>query len=677
MAKPTTSTTSTKNYASIVIGTSGNDLLSGGAGNDLLTGRSGSDTFVISKGSGSDTISDFAGGAGGDILRIENYGFTSFAALKAAAKQVGSDVVINLSDGESLTLSNTKLSSLTAQNVLLVNEAANQAPVASPIALAAGTEDIVYTISATTLLAGVTDVDSSSLSITSVSVASGGGSIVNNGNGTWTYTPAANYYGQVSFNYTASDGSLTATSTASLMLVAVNDAPVAKPVALAAGTEDVSYAISAATLLAGVTDVDSSSLSITSVSVASGGGSIVNNGNGTWTYTPAANYYGQVSFNYTASDGSLTATSTASLMLVAVNDAPVAKPVALAAGTEDVSYAISAATLLAGVTDVDSSSLSITSVSVASGGGSIVNNGNGTWTYTPAANYYGQVSFNYTASDGSLTATSTASLMLVAVNDAPVAKPVALAAGTEDVSYAISAATLLAGVTDVDSSSLSITSVSVASGGGSIVNNGNGTWTYTPAANYYGQVSFNYTASDGSLTATSTASLMLAAVNDAPVAKPVTLAAGTEDVSYTISAATLLAGVTDVDSSSLSITSVSVASGGGSIVNNGNGTWTYTPAANYYGQVSFNYTASDGSLTATSTASLMLVAVNDAPVAKPVALAAGTEDVSYAISAATLLAGVTDVDSSSLSITSVSVASGGGSIVNNGNGTWTYTPAAD
>ena len=103
-------------------------------------------------------------------------------------------------------------------------------------------------------------------------------------------------------------------------------------------------------------------------------------------------------------------------------------------------------------------------------------------------------------------------------------------------------------------------------------------------------------------------------IDDAPVATPVTLAAGNEDTAYTITAATLLAGVTDVDGPALSITSVSVASGGGSIVNNGNGTWTYTPAANFNGPVSFNYTASDGSLSASSTASLTLAAVNDAPV---------------------------------------------------------------
>src|SRR6185312_8219458 len=94
--------------------------------------------------------------------------------------------------------------------------------------------------------------------------------------------------------------------------------------------------------------------------------------------------------------------------------------------------------------------------------------------------------------------------------------------------------------------------------------------------------------------------------NDAPIAAPVSLVSGTGNTPYTITAAMLLAGVADVDGPSASITSVSVASGGGGIVNNGGGTWTYTPAANYTGPVSFNYVATDGSLSANSTANLTL-----------------------------------------------------------------------
>ena len=140
-----------------------------------------------------------------------------------------------------------------------------------------------------------------------------------------------------------------------------------------------------------------------------------------------------------------------------------------------------------------------------------------------------------------------------------------------------------------------------------MVDNHDGTFTYTPAANFNGPVSFNYTASDGSLTSSSTASLILAAVNDAPVATPVTLVAGAENTAYVINASALLAGVTDVDGPfPLTITALSVASGGGAILDNHDGTFTYTPATNYSGPVSFNYTASDGSLTSSSIASVNL-----------------------------------------------------------------------
>ena len=101
-------------YSSIFTGTSGADTLFGGAGDDLLTGGAGSDLFVVSKGYGSDTISDFTAGAGGDVLRVQNYGFATFASFLAAAQQVGVDIVINLAAGETLTLQNVTLASLVA-----------------------------------------------------------------------------------------------------------------------------------------------------------------------------------------------------------------------------------------------------------------------------------------------------------------------------------------------------------------------------------------------------------------------------------------------------------------------------------------------------------------------------------------------------------------------------------
>ncbi|MDQ8728500.1 family 16 glycosylhydrolase [Bradyrhizobium sp. LHD-71] len=102
-------------------GTPDSDILFGGPGDDLLTGLAGSDIFAISKGFGSDTISDFAAGDGGDVLRLQNYGFRTFASFQAAAKQVGSDTVVTLSATETLTLQNVTLASLVPANVALDN----------------------------------------------------------------------------------------------------------------------------------------------------------------------------------------------------------------------------------------------------------------------------------------------------------------------------------------------------------------------------------------------------------------------------------------------------------------------------------------------------------------------------------------------------------------------------
>ncbi|TXN06066.1 tandem-95 repeat protein, partial [Methylobacterium sp. WL122] len=109
-------------------------------------------------------------------------------------------------------------------------------------------------------------------------------------------------------------------------------------------------------------------------------------------------------------------------------------------------------------------------------------------------------------------------------------------------------------------------------------------------------------------------SFTLAAVNDAPAltGTPATLAGGSEDTAYTVSAASLLAGYSDVEGSTLSV--VTLTSDHGSVVDNGDGTYTITPTANYNGTVALSYGVSDGTATTAATQSFTLAAVNDAPV---------------------------------------------------------------
>ena len=89
-----------------------------------------------------------------------------------------------------------------------------------------------------------------------------------------------------------------------------------------------------------------------------------------------------------------------------------------------------------------------------------------------------------------------------------------------------------------------------------------------------------------------------------------TLAHGTEDTGYVISAADLLAGYSDADNNVLTVTGLSVNHG--TVHDNHNGTFTLTPVANYYGALALSYTVDDGhGGTAAATQSLVLDQVVD------------------------------------------------------------------
>ena len=102
----------------VVTGTMGNDTITNTAPNEVLFGNGGIDTFVFSGSIGKDTIADFQ--ASSDVLQLSHNVFASFADVLAHAAQVGSDVTISLDASNSVTLHNTALAQLTANNFHLV-----------------------------------------------------------------------------------------------------------------------------------------------------------------------------------------------------------------------------------------------------------------------------------------------------------------------------------------------------------------------------------------------------------------------------------------------------------------------------------------------------------------------------------------------------------------------------
>jgi serralysin len=96
----------------ILSGKGGNDILDGGTGNDKLTGGEGSDTFVFAKNSGKDVITDFD--VKKDVIEISKgiNGIKKAADVLDHAKQVGKNVVIDLGDGNKITLKDVEISDL-------------------------------------------------------------------------------------------------------------------------------------------------------------------------------------------------------------------------------------------------------------------------------------------------------------------------------------------------------------------------------------------------------------------------------------------------------------------------------------------------------------------------------------------------------------------------------------
>ncbi|MEO5715656.1 MAG: Ig-like domain-containing protein, partial [Luteolibacter sp.] len=520
--------------------------------------------------------------------------------------------------------------------VALTVNSVNDAPVGVADSYSTNEDTPLVVPAATGLLANDTDVESDPLTAV-VNVAPAHGSVTLNTNGSFTYTPVADFNGSDSFIYHSNDGAAnSAITTVSITVNPINDAPVAVAQPVNA-TEDVPKSIT----LVG-TDVDGNSLTY-SVGTPSHGGLTGTAPN--LTYTPVANYSGTDSFTFTVNDGTVaSAPATVSITVAAVNDAPVATAQAVNVNEDG-----SAAITLAG-TDVEGSPLTFTAGTASHGtlSGTAPN-----LTYTPAANYNGPDSFTFKANDGTVdSAFATVSITVIPVNDAPSAVAQAVNA-TEDVAKSIT----LSG-TDVDGDNLtySVGTVSHGTLTGTAPN-----LTYTPATNYNGPDSFSFTVSDGLLTSASAdVSITVAAVNDAPAAtaQPVNVS---EDGSVSIT----LTG-TDVENSPLTFTAGNPAHGSlsGTAPN-----LTYTPSANYNGPDSFTFTANDGTVdSAAATVSITVAPVNDAPVATA-QLVNVNEDGTVGIT----LAG-TDVDGNLLTFTAGSPSHGtlSGTAPN-----LTYTPVAN
>ncbi|MGE3160640.1 MAG: Ig-like domain-containing protein, partial [Burkholderiales bacterium] len=167
------------------------------------------------------------------------------------------------------------------------------------------------------------------------------------------------------------------------------------------------------------------------------------NPDGSYTYTPDADYFGGDSFTFVANDGVVDSpAATVSITVDPVNDAPVA---------QDDSFAVDEDGTLEGLvlgndSDVDTAALGAVLVSTTANG-TLTLNADGSFTYAPNADYYGADSFTYRASDGELDSAD-AAMVTIDVRPTPDA-PVLAAVPDQAVSEGAILSFAVA-VTDVD-----------------------------------------------------------------------------------------------------------------------------------------------------------------------------------------------------------------------------------
>ncbi len=276
---------------------------------------------------------------------------------------------------------------------------ANTAPVANADGPYTTPEDVALTLPAPGLLSNDTDADGDPLTADLVSDVSYG-ALVLNANGSFTYTPPANFSGAATFTYRAFDGLAYSNGvTVTIAVTPVNDSPVAND-DTATTAEDTALSVIAANgVLAN--DSDSDSLLLTASKVASPAhGTLALATNGSYVYTPTANWSGTDTFTYRASDGnSYSSIATVTVTVTPVNDPPVATADGPYSTLEGVSLTLPAPGLLANDTDVEGDPL--TAVKTANPAhGTLTLNANGGFKYTPAAGYNGTDSFTYKSNDG-------------------------------------------------------------------------------------------------------------------------------------------------------------------------------------------------------------------------------------------------------------------------------------
>ncbi len=292
-------------------------------------------------------------------------------------------VQLTVTDNEAAQNRNVDTNTIT----IIVEETMSEDLLAVDDAIAVeGDESIVIAVLENDQIAAGTTVTISALSEALNGVAS-----IGTDQSTITYRSNEGFSGTDSFTYTISDSDGTSSTAEVIVTVSITNAiPVAIDDTI---TTDENIPIDIA-VLENDTDSDMQVLQLASTTTPTNG-TIVENTNGTITYTPNAGFDGVDSFDYTITDGVDTSEAArVTITVIDINQPPMVED--FEAMTNDLE-AIKI-NILEKVTDDENDPVTIIEATALNG--EVVNNGDGTITYTPVIGFGAVDQISFVISDG-------------------------------------------------------------------------------------------------------------------------------------------------------------------------------------------------------------------------------------------------------------------------------------
>ncbi|MCA9215229.1 MAG: tandem-95 repeat protein, partial [Planctomycetales bacterium] len=309
---------------------------------------------------------------------------------------------------------------------------------------------------------------------------------------------------------------------------------------------------------------------------------------GSFIYVPQKDFFGEDRFTYTAADIQPSNVATATINVLPAYDSAIAIGDQYKLQPTETLSVNAAEGVLANDINVDLVELTAVLESDVTEG-SLSLSADGSFVFDPQG-FARTTSFSYRVNDGT-NLSSSAEVSLV-VNTPPAASSDTYGLNEDSPLLVAAVDGVLANDVDADGDVIEATLLQPPANG-SVEFNSNGSFVYSPNAEFSGDDLFSYEISDGvDQSAATLVFLNVAPVNDAPVAAVDTFFALSDQLIEVSAMNGLLANDTDVDSAILS----AVLVGGplhGTLSLNADGSFSYRANAGYTGADSFTYRATD------------------------------------------------------------------------------------